>query len=146
MSRENDEHSDREFDRLTSRVERAETYDEESRQRDERIERKIEFIVSQQADFNEGMQRLREAQERNEQRWEQRWERAEQRWASTEESVRALLVITETHNGEINALVEAQARTDRQMRETDDRVNALVNAVEALISRRSNGGADAREG
>jgi hypothetical protein len=38
------------------------------------------------------------------------------------------------------AHAEAQARTDKQMAETDERLNALVNVVERLIGARRNGG------
>ena len=96
------------------------------------------------------MEQLRESQVRS----EQRWERAERMWARTEESVRALLALAQSHAGDINALQEAQARltesqarTDRQMAETDERVGALVGAVEALIGgRRNGGGSERREG
>jgi hypothetical protein len=135
------------FEKLTARVEtnekRVEAYGEESRQRDERIQRNMDFIVAQQAQFAADMRQLRETQES-----------AERRWVRTEESVRALLTIAQSHEGEINALQEAQARltasqqrTDKQMAETDERISALVNAVEATISgRRNGGGSERREG
>jgi len=126
------------FEKLTAQVA---TNEEESRKRDERMQRDIDFIVNQQAQFVANMQQLRDAQARS----EQRWERAERMWASTEESVRALLDLAQRHDEEINTLRESQAQTDRQMRETDERINALVNAVEALVSQRRNGGSDARE-
>jgi predicted nucleic acid-binding Zn-ribbon protein len=115
---------------------------EESRWREEN-QRNIDFIIRQQAQFTADMQRLGESQARA----EQRWERSEQRWERTEESIRALRAIAEIHDGEIKALAqtqaEAQARTDRQMSETDERLNALVNVVERIISERRNGGTGA---
>jgi hypothetical protein len=123
--------------------ERVEVNEQESRERDEKNERNIEFIVQQQAQFTSDMQRMREAQESA----EKRWERSEQRWERTEESIRALLTIAEIHDAEIKALAEtqaeAQSRTDRQMAETGERLNALVNVVERIISERRNGGRDA---
>lgn len=135
------------FDKLKDRVE---VNAGEAKRRDEAMERNIEFIIQQQAKFTTDMGQLRESQVRS----EQRWERAERMWTRTEESIRALLALAESHEGEINALQEAQARltesqaqTDRQMAETDERINALVGAVEALISeRRNGGGAERREG
>jgi chromosome segregation ATPase len=106
-------------------------------------QRNIDFIVRQQAQFSADIERLREMQERSEQRWErseQRWERTERRWERTEESVRSLHAIAQIHEREITALAEAQARTASQMAETDERINALVNTVEQLISERRNGG------
>ena len=104
-------------------------------------QRNIEFIVNQQAQFAADMDKLRERQERA----EQRCERAEQRWERTEEGIRSLLSIAEIHEREIDALKEAQARTDRQMAETDERMNALINVVERNISGRRNGDSDTRE-
>jgi Spy/CpxP family protein refolding chaperone len=103
-------------------------------------QRTIDFILQQQAQFTADMQQMREAQADSDRRWNQRW-------GSTEESIRALLAISQIHEREINALAEAQAQTDRQMRETDERfketgerLDALVNTVERVISERRNGG------
>jgi len=105
----------------------------ESRSRDEERQRTMDFILKQQAEFSADMQQLRETQAR-----------AEQKWESTANGINALLAIAEIHNQEIKDLAkvqaEAQARTDRQMAETDERLNALVNVVEQLISERRNGG------
>jgi hypothetical protein len=141
------------FDRLVVRVvtneKRFEAFEEESRRRDERIESKIEFIVNQQAQFATDLQKFREDQEERWKRQEERWEKADGRWARTEESIRGLLAISEFHREEITALTEAQARTGRQLAETGERVDALVNTVERLISERRNGavgGPEGREG
>ncbi|MDT7541315.1 MAG: hypothetical protein QOE33_1219 [Acidobacteriota bacterium] len=124
-------------ERLTTRVE---TNEEHTKHRAEETLRNIEFIIQQQAQFTADMQRMREAQESA----EKRWERSEQRWERTEESIRALLTIAEIHDAEIKALAEtqaeAQSRTDRQMSETDVRLNALVNVIERVIGERRNGG------
>jgi chromosome segregation ATPase len=99
-------------------------------------QRNIDFIIKQQAQFSIGMQQLREAQES-----------AERRWTRTEESVRNLLAIAQSHEDEINALREAQERTDRQMAETgkrmaetDERLNALINFVELRAAEGRDGG------
>jgi hypothetical protein len=124
--------------------ERVEVNAQESRERDEKNERNIDFIITQQAQFTADMQQMREAQAHAEEKWEQRWGR-------TEASIRDLLAIAQIQSQEINALAEAQsqlskvqaeaqARTDRQMAETDERLNALVNVVERLIGERRNGG------
>jgi hypothetical protein len=95
----------------------------------EETQRKVEFIISQQAQFTVDMQSLREAQARSEQKWER-----------TAEGITALLAIAEIHEREIAELREAQARTDAQMAETDERLNALIDTAEKMISERRNGG------
>src|SRR5687768_17517049 len=148
------------FDRMAARVE-AEA--EESRRRDEEsrrwnegqrhwneeTQRKIEFIVQEQAQFNADMQELRELQKQN-----------EEKWARTSDGINALLAIAEMHQREFlemrQAQADAQARTDAQIAEararadaksaeTGERLNALINTVERIISERRNGGGKREE-
>ena len=114
-------------------------------------QRNIEFIIDQQAQFSADLQRM---QEQNEERWaraDERWARADERWARTAEGISALLAIAEIHEREVVELRQAQAeaqseararqaRLDAQMAETDERLNALINTVERIISERRNGG------
>jgi len=110
----------------------------------EKTQRTIEFMLQQQGQYQAqsearqaesqakseaDMERLREMREDN----EARWARTDERWARTSEEIRALLAITEIHEGEIATLAETQA-------EVGERFNALVNTVEQLISERRNGG------
>ncbi len=129
----------------------------------EKTQRTIDFMVQQQAQFQAkseaDMQRLRELYERNEERWaqneerwaqnEERWASADERWERTREQILALLAIAEIHNTEISELrrtqAESQARTDAKFAETGERVDALVNTVERLISERRNGGGKREE-
>ena len=106
----------------------------------EKTQRTIEFMLQQQAQAQAraeaDTERLREMREDNEARWaraDERWARTDERWARTSEEIRALLAIAEIHEGEITALAERQA-------EVGERVDALVNTVEQLISERRNGG------
>src|SRR5262245_28469109 len=101
---------------------------EDWRERAERIERTIAFIIEQQAQAE-----VRAAQA--DERWKQadeRWKKADERWASTEGGIRALLAIAEIHEREIGELREAG-------RATDERLNALIHVVEKQISERRNG-------
>jgi hypothetical protein len=97
----------------------------------------IDFMLQQQAQYQAqsearqaesqakseaDMQSLRDLQRLN-----------EERWTRTSEEIRALLAIAEIHEREITTLAETQA-------EVGERVNALVNTVERLISERRNGG------
>ena len=121
----------------------------------EKTQRTIEFMIRQQAEYqaqsearhakaDADMQSLRDLQRQNEERWER-----------TSGEIRALLAIAEIHEREFFELrqtqTEAQARTDAQVAEAraradarsaeiDERLNALINTVERMISERRNGG------
>jgi chromosome segregation ATPase len=133
----------------------------------EKTQRTIDFMVQQQAQSQAkseaDMQRLRELHEENEQRWasaderwasaDERWERADERWERTREQILALLAVAEIHAQEINELgraqarqTEAQARADARSAEIDERMNALINTVERVISEGRNGGGKREEG
>ena len=99
-------------------------------------QRTMKFILEQQAQFTVDMQRMREAQAEADGKWERRWGR-------TEKGIRSLLAIAELHDQEIKELAKVQAaaqeRTDRQMADTDERLNALVNVVERIIGDKRKG-------
>jgi endonuclease III len=106
----------------------------------------INFMLEQQAQFQAksetDMQRLRELYGRNEERWaqnEERWARSNERWERTEESVRSLHAIAQIHEREIMAVVESHG-------DTRERLNALIDTVERVISERRNGGGKREEG
>ena len=125
-----------------------------------RTQRTIDFMVRQQAEFQAkseaDMQRLRQLYEQNEERWaraDERWMSADERWERTREQILALLAIAEIHEQEINELgraqahqAEARARADARSAEIDERVNALIDTVERLISERRDGGKKREEG
>ena len=113
---------------------------EELRRRDEEQQRTIDFILQQQAQFAAGMEQLREAQARAEEKWGGMWER-------TNAGINALLAAAQIQSHQIDGLteaqaqsVEAQANTDRQMAETTEKLNALINVVEQYISGGRSGG------
>lgn len=116
------------FERM---AERAETSERESQHREERIQRAVEFLIQQQAQFQAkseaGMQRLQELHEKNERKWEH-----------TEDSVRSLHAIAQIHEGEIMALAESHS-------DTKGRLNALIDTVERVVSERRNGGGKKEE-
>ena len=118
----------------------------------EQTQRTINFMLQQEAQFQAksetDMQRLRELYERNEERWtrneerwaenEERWARSNERWERTEESVRSLHAIAQIHEGEIMTLAESHS-------DTKERLNALIDTVERVISERRNGGGKREE-
>ncbi len=108
---------------------------EDWRERAERIERQMAFIVEQQAQSE-----VRSAKA------DERWAQADERWARTEEGIRALLAIAEIHEREIDKLGEVGLATDQKLNElreaglaTDERLSALINVVERQISQGRNG-------
>jgi len=66
-------------------------------------------------------------------------QRAEQRWERTEGSIRGLLTVAEIQAQEIKDLGAAVRAVDTRGRETDERLSALINTVERLISEGRNG-------
>lgn len=108
---------------------------EDWRERAERIERTIAFIIEQQAQAEVRAAEADERWKQADERWEQadeRWAKADERWARTEEGIRSLLAIAEIHEPEILELRAAGQATD-------ERLNALINVVEKQISERRNG-------
>ena len=103
---------------------------EDWRERADRIDKQIAFIIQQQAAA--------------EVRWgkaDERWAQSEERWSQTEQGIRALLSIAEIHEGEIGELREASVEATKSInalreagKATDGRLNALINVVERQIS------------
>ena len=135
--------------RVERNGEEARGREEQAKLREERIQRTIEFIAQQQAQFSSGMHQLRELQKQD-----------EERWVHTGEDIRARLAIAEMHEREFfemrQAQAQAQARTDAQIAEAraradarsaeiDERLNALINTVERIIGGRRNGGGKREE-
>ena len=113
--------------------ERVDVNAEEVGRREKETQRIIDFIIKQQAQFTTDMQELREAQARAEEKWGGMWER-------TQAGINALLAAAKIQAHEIDGLTQAQANTNRQMAETTEKLNALIDVVERLISERRNGG------
>lgn len=106
---------------------------EEAGHREKETQRVIDFIIKQQAQFAADMQLLREAQVRAEEKWGGMWER-------TNAGINALLAAAQIQSHQIDGLAEAQANTNRQMAETTEKLGALINVVERIVSERQNGG------
>ncbi|CAN5352602.1 hypothetical protein BH18ACI2_BH18ACI2_04410 [soil metagenome] len=108
----------------------------------EEMQKTMQFILEQQAQFTVGMQELKEAHAGSEKRITQlegamvgvvnmfgKLTEAQIRQAEAQK-------ISDTKMAE---LAEAQKQTDEQMRHTDERLSALINVVERYFSDRRNG-------
>jgi len=95
---------------------------------EEEMQKKMEFIVEQQAQFAVNIETLREAQQRTETNLAQ------------VAAAQAQMARSQAHMNEVVAVMaEAQERTDRKLAETDGRLNTLINVVERHISEGHNG-------
>lgn len=109
---------------------------------DEERQRQMDFILNSQAQTSANINRLSEKVDA----LADLHGRAENRWGRTEESVKALLAVSEIHEREVAALleshaavIESQKQTDKQMSETNERLNILINTIERYISEGRNG-------
>jgi hypothetical protein len=134
---------------------------EEQAMTNEEIQKTMEFILQQQAQFTVNIQRLEETLGVNIQRLEetlgvniqrleetlgvniQRLEETQERTArqvSEIAAAQAQMYQSQTHmNNVVAEMADAQARTDERLSETDERLNNLINIVERYISERRNG-------
>ncbi|PYS79406.1 MAG: hypothetical protein DMF66_02885 [Acidobacteria bacterium] len=99
----------------------------------EEIQRTMEFILNQQAQFTVNIQKLQESQAKTDDRFNQ-----------LEDLVTRLAAATmkgfEDVNAKINALVDAQMRTDENVKRTDEAVRNLTAVVDRYFRERRNGG------
>ena len=127
---------------------------------DEERQRQMDFILGQQAEFAtnfrqaaERMTRIEEALERTDETLERAGKGLEAAQASVaqgEELVVRLAAVTaagfKDAGEKINALIDAQIKTDEKMSalfeaqaHTDERLNALITTIERYIEGRQNG-------
>ena len=103
----------------------------------EELEKTMQFIVEQQAQFAANIQRIEEERERD-----------SARTTRLEESFHLLVQLAGSHDERLVTLAEAQIRASEQIAainertgETDERLNALIAVVERYISSRGGNGA-----
>lgn len=92
------------------------------------MERAMAFILEQQAQISSNMAELTE-----------RVNRMGEKVDRNAESVTALLAIAEIQAAEIRDLTESTRTLADRQRDTDERLNALINTVERYVSERRNG-------
>ncbi len=105
----------------------------------EEMQKAMEFMVQQQAQSSGKIDGILEAQKEAQERWNERWTR-------TEEGIRALLSIAEIHEREITTVNQGLQKLSQEIqnlgettRNTDERLNTLINIVERQISEGRNG-------
>lgn len=100
----------------------------------EEVQRKMEFIIEQQAQFTVHIDRLRDShatltasQLRLAELMEESQRENDERFRATDERFRKT-------DEQIRALAEAQNRADERARNTDERLNALISLFERHIT------------
>jgi uncharacterized protein YlxW (UPF0749 family) len=103
----------------------------------EEMQRIMQFIVEQQAQLTVSLGQLTQRVDKLSGTVEGLSEKVDR----TADGIASLLVIAEIHDREIATLRESVTAVDVRGRETDERLNALINTVERYISERRNGNA-----
>jgi chromosome segregation ATPase len=116
----------------------------------EEMEKTMQFILEQQAQFTANFQKIEEAREKD----EEARKKDSARITRLEESFQLLVQLAQNHDERLVTLAEAQIRvseqiaaTDEQIAamnertaETDERLNALIAVVERYISSKGQNG------
>ncbi len=98
----------------------------------EEFERKMEFIVKQQAQFSVDMQQLREAQARTEQQLAQTGQIVNRLAAATVEGFKDT-------NAKIDALIDSHIRLSEAQARTDQSLKNLIAVVDRYFKERNGG-------
>lgn len=106
----------------------------------EEMQKTMEFVVTQQAQFATDIQKLQESQART----AVGIQKLQESQAQTVEVVGRLAAVTHAGFKElterINALVDAQIRTEESLKKTDDQLRSLTAVVERHIREGHDGG------
>jgi ABC-type transporter Mla subunit MlaD len=117
---------------------------------DDDVRNTMQFILEQQAQLTVTVGQLSESVDRLTGKVDQltdKMDRLTTKVDRTADGINALLAIAEIHEREIEALKDSAAANREAIaanveagRATDERLNALINVVEQMISERRNGG------
>ena len=99
---------------------------------EEELERKMAFIVEQQAQFASDVQQLQESQARTD-------EVVAQTGQIVARLANATLEGFKDVNAKLNALVDSQIRTDENLTRTDEQMRNLIAVVDRYFSEGRNG-------
>lgn len=113
---------------------------------DEEMNKKMEFIIEQQAQFAVNIRKLEERLEDLQMKSEARMSRLEGAVVGVVGLIDRMIKVQERTDENVAelakqalALAEAQARTNQRLIETDERLNTLITVVERFISEGRNG-------
>ncbi|MBA3322211.1 MAG: hypothetical protein H0T45_12295 [Pyrinomonadaceae bacterium] len=109
---------------------------------EEEMQRQMEFIVNQQAQFAADIQRATEEREADAKLWQQKYSGLTDAMTFVVGTLGKLAEAQAQANARLAELAEAQKRTDVVLAETGERFNIFINVVERYISERRNGKAD----
>ena len=109
---------------------------------EEEMQRKMEFIVNQQAQFAADIQRAKEEREADAKLWREKYSGLTDAMTFVVGTLGKLAEAQAQANARVAELAEAQKRTDAQLAETNaklaetnERLNVFINVVERYISR-----------
>lgn len=105
----------------------------------EELERRMAFIVEQQAQFAVDIQQLRESQTQTDQVVAQSGLIVAQTGEIVTRLANGTLEGFKDVNAKINALVDSQIRTDENLRRTDESLRNLIAVVDRYFSEGRNG-------
>ena len=112
----------------------------------EEMQKLMQFILEQQAQFAVNIQKLEEAQAKSEAAQAKSEERVGQLEGAIVGVVNLLGSLTkaqERTDAKVNELAEKVSELTEAQKQTDERLNALINTFERYISERRNGDAQA---
>jgi septal ring factor EnvC (AmiA/AmiB activator) len=101
----------------------------------EELEKKIEFIVEQQAQFTADIQKLQESQARTDQIVNRLATATLNRFEATDKQVDDI-------DERISALVDSQVRTEGNVKKTDENLRNLIAVVDRYFSEGRNGSSE----
>jgi septal ring factor EnvC (AmiA/AmiB activator) len=101
----------------------------------EELEKKIEFIVEQQAQFTADIQKLQEAQARTDQIVNRLATATLNRFETTDKRVDDI-------DDRISALVNSQVRTEENVKKTDENLRNLIAVVDRYFHEGRNGNSE----
>ncbi len=105
---------------------------------DEQIERRIEFIVEQQAQFAVDIQMLKESQEAEARLWREKHNDLTDALTTIVGMVGKLAEVQERQSEAQNRIDEQLSELTNKQAETDDRLNVLIGVVERYFSGNGN--------
>ncbi len=105
----------------------------------EEIQKKMDFIIEQQAQFAGDIQRSKEIQEAEAKLWREKYNGLTDAMTTVVGWI-GKLAQGQTELAEAQkSLTEAQKRTEAQLAETNERLNVFINVVERYINEHRNG-------